>query len=330
MIPTVLASLVLTSTVWPGADPAASRTVAFTPTAAESTVPQQFQLEPHTFPVEQTRLFDLARTGVQIDAIRFPSPVQSAHAVNNTVYCELFRPTQPGRYPGVIVLDILDGKQIVSRGEALWLAQHGIAALVVVMPYYGPRRPVEGRLRMVTPDITRTVENVRQAVLDCRRATAVLASLPQVDPERLGVMGTSLGSFIGAVVAAAEPRLKSACLLLGGGGLVDAYWNHPKAASVTPFLALVGVTREKITRQIAPIDPITYAAQLKSKRLLLVAARHDDVVPPQAMQQLWEATGKQKLIWLDADHVGAAVYAFPTMRAVIEHFHEDGMTGERP
>lgn len=330
MIPAVAASLLLVSTALPGAEPAASRTVNFTTTATESDVPQSFHLEPHTFPVEQTRLYDLQRSGVRIDAIRFPSPVQSPHAENNTVYCELFQPRKPGRYPGVIVLDIMDGRQVVSRGEALWLAQHDIAALVVVMPYYGPRRPAQGRHRMVTPDIPRTVENVRQAVLDCRRATAVLANLPNVNPDRLGVLGTSLGSFVGAVVAAAEPRLQSACLLLGGGGLVDAYWNHPKAASITPFLALVGVTREKIARQIAPIDPITYAPQLKTKRLLLIAARQDEVVPPQAMQQLWEATGKQKLIWLDATHVGAAVYAFPAMQAVIDHIQGGGAGDKHP
>ncbi|MCZ2340379.1 MAG: acetylxylan esterase [Bacteroidales bacterium] len=330
MIPTVVASLFLTSTVWLHAEPAATRSVAFTTTAAEKDVPESFHLTPHTFSVEQTPLYDLTRSGVRIDTIRFPSPVQSADAVNNTVYCELFQPKKPGRYPGVIVLDIMDGRQVVSRGEALWLAQHDIAALVVIMPYYGPRRPTEGRHRMVTPDIPRTVENVRQAVLDCRRATAVLANLPNVDPERLGVLGTSLGSFIGAVVAAAEPRLQSACLLLGGGGLVDAYWNHPKAASITPFLALVGVTRATVARQIAPIDPITYAPQLKTKRLLLIAARQDDVVPPQAMQQLWEATGKQKLLWLDATHVGAAAYAFPAMQAVIAHIQGRGTVEGQP
>ena len=65
-----------------------------------------------------------------------------------------------------------------------------------------------------------------------------------------------------------------------------------------------------------------YAKWLKPKRLLLIAASRDDVVPPAAMKRLWEATGQPKLIWLDATHVGAAAYVFPTMQAVIAHVKE--------
>ena len=46
------------------------------------------------------------------------------------------------------------------------------------------------------------------------------------------------------------------------------------------------------------------------------------MVPPAAMKRLWEATGQPKLIWLDATHVGAAAYVFPTMKAVIAHVKE--------
>jgi dienelactone hydrolase len=226
----------------------------------------------------------------------------------------------------VIVLDILDGKQVVSRGEALWLAQHGIAAMTVVMPYYGPRRPADVPQRMLTLNIEQSVRNVRQAVLDCRRAAAFLAAHPQVNPERLGVVGTSLGSFVGSLVAAAEPRIRSACLLLGGGGLVEAFWHHPRAAAITPVLQLVGIRKEMIAEQIAPVDPLTYADQLKTKRLLLIAANRDDVVPPTAMQRLWEATGKPKILWLDATHVGAAAYVFPVMQAIVSHLREDDIS----
>ena len=286
-------------------------------------IPERYQLEPQRFPYELRLKYDLARSGVRIFSVRFPSAVTSPHPVNNIVHGELFLPRNPGRYPAVIVLDILDGKQLVSRGEALWLAQHGIAAMTVVMPYYGPRRPSEVPHRMLSPNIELSLQNVRQAVLDCRRAAAFLAAHPQVNPDRLGVVGTSLGSFVGSLVAAAEPRVRSACLLLGGGGLVDAFWHHPRAMAITPVLQLFGISKGVLAKQIAPVDPLTYADQLKSKRLLLIAASRDDVVPPTAMQRLWEATGKPKILWLDATHVGAAAYAFPAMEAIILHLREE-------
>ena len=136
------------------------------------------------------------------------------------------------------------------------------------------------------------------------------------------MVGTSLGSFLGGVTAAAEPRITSACLLLGGGGLVDAFSDHPQAAIVLQGLRLIGFNKESLKKQIAWADPLTFAPQLKEKRLLLIGASRDDVVPPKAMKRLWEATGEPKVLWLDATHVGAAAYAFKAMNAVIAHIKE--------
>jgi hypothetical protein len=109
------------------------------------------------------------------------------------------------------------------------------------------------------------------------------------------------------------------CLILGGGGLVDAFYSHPQAGLIVRALALAGVTKEKLRPVIDPIDPLTYADKLKGKRLLLIGASRDDVVPPEALKRLWEATGKPKIQWYDATHVGFAAYVFPAMHAVLDH-----------
>jgi dienelactone hydrolase len=294
-------------------------TVAFHSDDAKENVPDRFRLAPHDFPAEATKHFDLAYSGVEVYDVRFPSPVSSPYPENNTVYAEYFRPKGKGPFPAVVVLDILDGKQVVSRGEAMWLAQHEVAAMIVYMAYYGPRRPAGTRIRMLSPDIDKSVAAITQSVLDCRRAAAWLAARPELDSDRLGIVGTSLGSFVGGVAAAAEPRFKNVCLLLGGGGLVDAFYDHPKLAGLQTLVRLVVGSKERLKKLIDPIDPLTYAEQLKGKRLLLIGASRDDVVPPAAMERLWAATGKPKILWLDATHIGAAFYSFPAMRAVVEH-----------
>ena len=208
---------------------------------------------------------------------------------------------------------------VVSRAQALWLAQHDIPALVVQMAYYGPRRPKDSKSKLLTTDVEQSVANVTQTVLDCRRAVAWLAERPEVDADKLAIVGTSLGSFVGAVAAAAEPRVRSVCLLLGGGGLVEGAIEHPQAGPIMTLLSLAGYTKEKLKKMIDPVDPLTYADRLKGKRLLLIGASRDDVVPPAAMTRLWEATAKPKIVWIDATHVGAAAYLFPMMRAVVDH-----------
>ena len=284
-------------------------------------VPDVYRMPACSFECRLTPRYSLRHVGVDVYNLTFHSPVKSSIPENDTVHAEYFVPTSASvhsKVPGVLVLDILDGAAVVSRGEAVWLAQNGVASLFVYMAHYGPRRPPGSRVRMISPNVERTLAAIRQTVLDCRCATAWLASRPEVDISRLGLMGTSLGSLIGANVAAAEPRLKNVCLVLPAGGLVDAFYDHPKARPYLPFVELMG-GKEKLKKLIAPADPLTYAAQLKQKNLLLIAASRDDVLPPKAAERLWEATGKQKIVWFNATHVGTAAYVLPALKAATEH-----------
>lgn len=285
---------------------------------AKCNVPGCYHLDGREIEFERKPKFDLRHSGVEVSTLTFPSPVTTSIPENNTVHAEYFKPAGEGPFPGVLVLDILDGQQVVGRGQAMWLAQNGIAALVVHMAHYGPRRPPGSRVRLLSTDVPHTLAAIRQSVLDCRCAAAWLASRKEIDPTRLGIVGTSMGSFVSALTAASEPRLGRVCLLLTGGGLVDAYYDHPKAKPYLPLLNLIG-GKAYFRKLIAPADPITYASQLKGKKLLIVAASRDDVVPPSAAKALWEATGKQSIVWLDATHVGAALHLLPMMRAVLQH-----------
>src|SRR3954470_19329073 len=87
------------------------------PPANPESIPLPFRLDKHTFPFELKPKFDLPHSGVEVLTLTFPSPVKTATEANNTVHCEYFRPKSPGKHPAVIVLDILDGKQLVSRSQ---------------------------------------------------------------------------------------------------------------------------------------------------------------------------------------------------------------------
>src|SRR5207244_3680072 len=108
-------------------------TVRFEPAADPATVPERYRLGPHVFAYTLTPWRVLEQSGVRIDRLTFPSPVQSPYAVNNTVHAEYYRPLGEGPFPGVIVLDILGGDQNLSRSIATVFAQNGLAALFVQM-----------------------------------------------------------------------------------------------------------------------------------------------------------------------------------------------------
>jgi dienelactone hydrolase len=294
----------------------------FTPPASEDQVPQRYRLPAQDFDWQMKPIKSLPIAGVEVFAVTFPSPVTTKYPENNTVHAEFYRPQVEGKFPCVIVLDITGGDQTLSRVISRHLAQNGIGALFVQMAYYGPRRPKNASVRLLSPDVDQTIEGVRQTVLDLRWATAWMESQPNVDPRRMGIMGTSLGSFVAALTAEMDPKLSRVCVMLGGGGFVDAYWDHPLVIPIRNVYSTLGGSKQKVKEWIAPIDPITCAANLRDRKVLIVGAKKDEIVPPRMAEALWEATGKQRIIWLDAGHYTAALYFVSGMRSVVEHFKE--------
>jgi dienelactone hydrolase len=293
--------------------------VTFRPQGDQQNIPERYRLEEHSFPYEMKRKTTFPNIGVDVFRVRFPSPVTSPTPENNTVHAEYYCPQVKGPFPCVIVLDITGGDQTLSRLISTNLAQNKIGALFVQMAYYGPRRPPGSRLRFMSPNVNRTIEAVRQTVLDLRRATAWMEARPEVDPKRLGILGTSLGSFMSALTGEMEPKLGRVVVLLGGGGFVDAYYDNPQGAGLRKVWEAVGGTKQKLADIIAPVDPITCAANLRDHKLLIIAGSRDEIVPPSATTALWKASGEQKIVWYDCTHYGAALYYVPAMTHIIQH-----------
>jgi dienelactone hydrolase len=292
----------------------------FSPAADCNPVPNRYRLGERSFTYELTHRVDLPSAEVRISHLTFPSPVETAQTENNTVHAEYYRPLSQGSFPAVIVLDITAGDQRLSRSIATYLAQHQVCALFVQMAYYGPRRPPGSRLRLLMPNIEHSLAAIRQTVLDLRVATAWLQSRPEVDSTRVGILGTSLGSFMATLTAEMEPKLGRLAVLLGGGGVVDAYYDHPQAAPYRKVYEALGGTKEKLAAIIAPADPLTCASNLKERRVLILAGKRDEIVPPRMAEALWRASGQQRIVWFDCTHYGAVAYIAQALRLILDHF----------
>jgi len=294
--------------------------VRFAPRDDQSSVPARYRLDKHVFEFDLSRRLDLPNNDLDVHHLQFPSPVESDTPENNTVHGEYYRPRGDGPFPGVVVLDVMGGDGSVSRMVATALAQRRIAALALRMPYYGERRPTGSRLRMISIDFDHSMESVRQTVLDVRRAAAWLESRKEIDGKRLGVVGTSLGSFMGSLAAEMEPRLGRVAILLGGGGLVDAFYDNPRADIFRKSWEVLGGSKTSLAKLVAPADPLTYADKLKERKVLMIAGKRDEIVPPKMAEALWKASGEQKIIWYDCNHFGAIKYVVPAMTHVVKHF----------
>lgn len=263
--------------------------------------PAHFRLDDHEFDY-QIQWRDVDSSRFEAADVTFPSPVKTPHERNNTVHCELYRSKQAGKRPAVIVLHILGGDFALARLFCHSLNQGGTTALFLKMPYYGPRREPGVNRRMIAEDPEETVAGMTQAVLDIRRAAAFLAAQDDVDPQQLGIMGVSLGGITASLAAAAEPRLANVCLLLAGG-------DFPKIAAESAefkkqrekFLAS-GKDPAGLLDGVKQVDPLTYAELLRDRRVLMLNATNDEVIPKACTEALWAGAGKPEIVWLSGGH----------------------------
>jgi dienelactone hydrolase len=293
--------------------------ITFRPTEREVELAERFRLDEHQFPYVMKRM-ENEIDGVVVWDVQFPSPVVTPHENNNTVHCEYFQPSDGGQQAGVIVLHILGGDFPLSRLFCIALAQRGCPALFVKMPYYGPRRQPQVEQRMISPDPSETVAGMTQAILDIRRATAWLAERPEVDSGHLGVFGISLGGITGALALTAEPRLRHGCLLLAGGDIGRVAWESPELERIRRRWSDQGGQREEFQRLLRNIDPVIHADKAKEKRILMLNADQDEIIPRECTESLWKAFGEPEIVWYPGGHYSVARFLPNAIHRVTEFF----------
>jgi len=131
---------------------------------------------------------------------------------NEIVYAYLYLPKRvasSGKNPAILALhptgmqgkDIVDGQGKEHRGYARELAERGY---VVIAPDY----PSFGELADYDFDNDRYESASMAAIFYHMRCIDLLCKRPDVDPERIGVIGHSLGGHNAMFVGAFDPRIK--------------------------------------------------------------------------------------------------------------------------
>jgi hypothetical protein len=55
----------------------------------------------------------------------------------------------------------------------------------------------------------------------------------------------------------------------------------------------------------------------------MIAGKRDEIVFPKMAEALWQASGKQKIVWYDCTHYGAALYFLSAMEHIVKHLGAD-------
>ncbi len=237
--------------------------------------------------------------------LTFTSPVQTPYETNNTVYGRYFPvPDKQGGPPVATTSMAEDVKR--ARGRAVVVLPHwnadsesyvalcrllnraGLAALRLSMPYHD-RRLLPGFVRaeyMVSANLGRTLQACRQAVQEARAAVDWLIAQGY---DRIGLVGTSIGSCIGFLTFIHDERLKAAAFNHVSSYFGDVVWEGISTAHVRRGLE-PAVTREEVRQAWLAISPNSYINRLagESRRGLFISARYDLSFTPELSNLLFE------------------------------------------
>jgi dienelactone hydrolase len=222
-------------------------------------------------------------------ALSFPSAMHTPYPENNTVHA-LYFGAKPrlalarGGRRAVLVLPQWNAGPDGHVGLCRLLNRFGMSALKLTLPYHDARRPPELNRAdyIVSANIGRTVQACRQAVMDARRAIGWLALQGY---ERIGILGTSLGSCLSLLTAAHEPRIRVQALNHISPYFADVVWRGLSTAHVRA--ALEGsVDLDRLRHMWLPISPHVYLERVRDKKTLLVYAKYDLTFPVDLSREL--------------------------------------------
>ncbi len=222
------------------------------------------------------------RPGPDGDVITFPSALVTPHETNNTVYCRYFPAARtdrakPSPRAAVLVMPQWNSDAGGHIGLSKLLAWSGLSALRLSLPYHDWRMPPELHRAdyIVSANVARTVQVCRQAVLDARRAIAWLAMQGY---ERIGILGTSLGSCLALLTSAHEPLIRAEALNHISPDFADVVWRGLSTRHVREGLD-GNIDLDALKELWAPISPRFYLDRLRRCRTLLVYAKYDLTFP---------------------------------------------------
>jgi hypothetical protein len=220
------------------------------------------------------------------DRLTWTSAVRTPAPANDTVRARFFpaeaarRGARTGPRRAVVVLPQWNADAESHVALCRLFARLGIAALRVTLPYHEERRPagLERADFLVSANLGRTIQSMRQAVLDARAAVNWLL---EEGYERVGMVGTSVGSCTGFLAFAHEPRIAAGVFNHVSGYFADVTWRGISTRHVRRGIEGV-LSLEELREVWLPISPMPFADRLVGmprRPMRFIAARHDLTFP---------------------------------------------------
>ncbi len=248
------------------------------------------------------------------DHLTWTSAIQTPSPENNTVHARLFTPKKERRNKpraGVVVLPQWNA-QPDSHVEACRIFNGlGMTALRLTLPYHQERKPadIERAEYLVSSNIGRTIQSMRQAVLDTR---AAVRWLKQQGIERIGILGTSIGSCIAFLAFAHDADINVGTFNHVSGYVADVVWQGISTQHVRQGIE-THLTLEELRDLWRPISPVPFIPRLvemEPRPMRFIAARYDLTFPLDLTREVIAEVRRYGIdldvVWLPCGHYTTA------------------------
>jgi len=187
--------------------------------------------------------------------------------------------------------------------EAAMLAKHGYGVILVDLRAHGLS---EG-------------DEITFGVLETRDADAAyeyLLTRPDVDPERIGALGNSMGAVTLLLYAAQNPQIKAVVSDSAFSSLQDEIAKGVQRVTglpAFPFAPMIQFFAERQTGfSASEVAAVEHIDEISPRPVFILQGGADALIPTDSGQKLYDAAGEPRELWFDPelDHV-----QFSTRRA---------------
>jgi pimeloyl-ACP methyl ester carboxylesterase len=175
-------------------------------------------------------------------------------------------------------------------------------------PYHGRRKPrasrFDGELYW-TADLVRSMESLRQTLLDAR---TLLAWMKRQSPAPVGVAGLSLGGAVAAGLTCLEPGLAFSAPFIAHMDLGALVADAPVLRAMRADLARFGWSPRDFAAFVKRIGWNDLLPVIPPERIQLFAAGDDRFFRPELVRKMWRRWGKPAIQWYPTSHMGFLPY----------------------
>jgi 1-acyl-sn-glycerol-3-phosphate acyltransferase len=251
--------------------------------------------------------------------VAWRSPVNTPFTANNIAHAEFFPCAQGATAPTVFLLHaLMSTKPVGYRRCAQRFNELGWSACLLHLPYHFSRVPRgywNGELA-ITCDLVRNAEGLRQGVIELRQ---LIAGLRAHGCRDFGVLATSYGGWIGALLATVESNLQFVALMAPIVNIEHAIWASPAARLIRRELDRAKIEASLVARHFHLSSPLHCQPVCDPARVLFVTGEFDSIAPSDEIEAIHQKWRGSELLSVPQGHFGHRM-----MRETIARLKERG------